>query len=165
MSNSDLILKTIQANPGIYTREIMRKTRLSNGVVQYHLRKLEKQSQIKGDKRTRYKRYYSVDVSEEEFPIIANLRKKSKQSLLFTILSSDDPCFTDVLAKINKSPSTISWNISGLVKDGILETVTKNGKQVYRVKNKDVLRRTLQKEFSKLFKDSFEHDEDVFLAL
>lgn len=165
MENSDLILKTIQENPGIYTREILRKTKLSNGVIQYHLRKLEKMSKIRGDKRPRYKRYYSVDVDQEEFPIIANLRKKSKQSLLFTILSSDDPCFSDVLKKIHKSPSTVSWNISGLIKDGILEKVTKNGKHVYRVKNKALLRRTLEKEFSKLFKNSFEHDEDVFLAL
>ena len=164
MKNSDKVLATIQDNPGIYTREIIRKTKLSNGVVQYHLQKLEKMSKIRGDKRTRYKRYYSVDVSEEEYPIIANLRKKTKQNLLFAILSSDDPCFEDVLKKIHKSPSTISWNISGLIKDGIVEKVTKNGRQVYRVKNKALLRKTLEKEFSKLFKNSFEHEEDVFLA-
>ena len=103
MENVDLILKTIQENPGIYTREIMRKTKLSNGVIQYHLRKLEKMSRIRGDKRPRYKRYYSVDVAQEEFPIIANLRKKTKQNLLFAILSSDDPCFEDVIKKIRKS--------------------------------------------------------------
>lgn len=164
MKNSDKVFKTIQDNPGIYTREIIRKTKLSNGVVQYHLQKLEKMSKIRGDKRTRYKRYYSLDVSEEEYPIIANLRKKTKQNLLFAILSSDDPCFEDVLKKIHKSPSTISWNISGLIKDGIVEKVTKNGRQVYRVKNKALLRKTLEKEFSKLFKNSFEHEEDVFLA-
>ena len=165
MDRHTLILKTIQDNPGIYTREIIRKTNLSNGVVQYHLRKLEKESRIRGDKRTRYKRYYSVAVDEEEYPIIANLRKKTKQNLLFAILGSDDPCFEDVLKKINKSPSTISWNISGLVKDGILERITKNGRHVYRVKNKTLLRKTIEKEFSKIFKKSFEHDEDVFLAL
>ena len=86
MKNSDKVFKTIQDNPGIYTREIIRKTKLSNGVVQYHLQKLEKMSKIRGDKRTRYKRYYSLDVSEEEYPIIANLRKKTKQNLLFAIL-------------------------------------------------------------------------------
>lgn len=165
MQNHDLILQTIQNNPGIYTREIIRKTKLSNGVVQYHLRKLEKESKIRGDKRPRYKRYYSVAVDEEEFPIIANLRKKTKQDLLFAVLGSDDPSFEEVLKKIHKSPSTVSWNISGLVKDGILERKTRNGKTVYHIKNKSLLRKTIEKEFSKLFKKSFEHDEDVFLAL
>ncbi len=159
------ILKLIQENPGIYVREILKSTGLANGVIQYHLGKLEKNGKIKGDKRTRYKRYYSASVDEEEFPIIANLRKKTKQKVLFAILNSTDPCFDEVLQKIHKSPSTISWNISGLVDDGVLERVTKNGKKIYRVKNKKLLRKTLQKEFSKLFKDSFEHDEDVFLSL
>jgi predicted transcriptional regulator len=165
VDNSEKILKTIQDNPGIYVREIMKKNRLSTGVVQYHLRKLEKNSLVKSDKRTRYKRYYSVDVKEEEFPIIANLRKNSKQTLLFAILSSDDPSFDDILHKIHKSPSTTSWNISGLIKDGIIEKVSKNQKKIYRVKNKELLRKTLHKEFSKLFHDSMEHDEDVFLSI
>jgi predicted transcriptional regulator len=165
VDNSEKILKTIQDNPGIYVREIMKKNRLSTGVVQYHLRKLERNSLVKSDKRTRYKRYYSVDVKEEEFPIIANLRKNSKQTLLFAILSSDDPSFDDILHKIHKSPSTTSWNISGLIKDGIIEKVSKNQKKIYRVKNKELLRKTLHKEFSKLFHDSMEHDEDVFLSI
>ena len=159
------ILKLIQENPGIYVREIVKSTGFANGVAQYHLGKLEKNGKIKADKRTRYKRYYSAEVEEDEFPIIANLRKKTKQKVLFAILNSTDPCFEEVLQKINKSPSTISWNISGLVDDGVLERVTKKGKKIYRVKNKKLLRKTLQKEFSKLFKNSFEHDEDVFLSL
>ena len=165
VDNSEKILKTIQDSPGIYVREIIRKNKLSTGVVQYHLRKLEKNSLIKSDKRSRYKRYYSVEVKEEEFPIIANLRKKSKQTLLFAILSSDDPSFEDILHKIHKSPSTTSWNISGLIKDGIIERVSKNKKKVFRVKNKELLRKTIHKEFSKLFHDSMDHDEDVFLSI
>jgi predicted transcriptional regulator len=165
MDNSEKILKTIQNNPGIYMREIIRKNKLSTGVVQYHLRKLEKNSLIKSDKRSRYKRYYSVDVANEEFPIIANLRKKSKKTLLFAILSSDDPSFEDILQKVHRSPSTTSWNISGLIQDGIIERVSKNRRKVFRVKNKELLRKTLHKEFSKLFHDSMEHDEDVFLSI
>ena len=164
MDKGNQILKLIEENPGIYVREIVKNTGFANGVAQYHLGKLEKSGKIKADKRTRYKRFYSADVNEEEFPIIANLRKKTKQKVLFAILNSTDPCFDEVLQKIHKSPSTISWNIAGLVDDGVLEKVTKNGKKVYRVKNKKLLRRTLEKEFSKLFKNSFEHDEDVFLS-
>ena len=165
MDRTSKILKIIQNNPGIYVREILKKSKLENGVVQYHLKKLERESKVKFDKRTRYKRYYSVDVNEEEFPIIANIRKKSKKNLLFAILSSDDPSFDDIMHKLHKSPSTISWNISGLVKDGLVEKISKNGKKVYRVKNKELLKKTLHKEFSKLFKDSLEHDEDIFLSI
>lgn len=164
MQNREVILNCIKENPGIYSREIIKNTQLANGVVQYHLSKLEKDGKIRSDKRTRYKRYYSVGIKEEEYPIIANLRKETKQKLLFAVLSSNDPCFNDVIEKISKSPSTISWNLSGLVKDGVLEKVTKGGKQVYQVKNKKLLRNILEKEFTKLFKNREGHDEDVFLA-
>jgi len=165
MDRTSKILKIIEENPGIHIRGIIKESKFENGVIQYHLRKLEKQDKVKFDKRTRYKRYYTVDVDDEEFPIIANLRKKSKQNLLFAILSSTDPNFEDILKKIKKSPSTTSWNISGLVKDGIVEKIHSKGKTTYKIKDKKLLKKTLEKEFSKLFKDSLEHDEDAFLAL
>ena len=165
MDRTSHILKIIEENPGIHIRGIIKESKFENGVVQYHLKKLENQSKIKFDKRTRYKRYYTVEVDNEEFPIIANLRKKSKQSLLFAILSSTDPHFDDILKKIQKSPSTTSWNISGLVKDGIVEKIQSQGKTIYKIKDRKLLKKTLEKEFSKLFKDSLEHNEDAFLAL
>jgi len=165
VDRTEKILTIIEDNPGIHVRGIIKESKFENGVVQYHLKKLEKQGKIKFDKRTRFKRFYTVDVDEEEFPIIANLRKKSKQNLLFAILSSTDPHFEDILKKIRKSPSTTSWNISGLVKDGIIEKMYTEGKTVYKIKDKKLLKKTLEKEFSKLFKDSLEHDEDAFLAL
>lgn len=165
MNRTEKILKIIESNPGIHVRGIINESKFENGVVQYHLRKLEKQSKIRSDKRTRYKRFYLVDVAEDEFPMIENLRKKSKQNLLFAILSSTDPQFADILKKIKKSPSTTYWNISGLVKDGIVEKIHSKGKTTYKIKDKKLLKKTLEKEFSKLFKDSLEHDEDAFLAL
>lgn len=165
MNNSEKILRIITNNPGVYVREIIKKSKLSNGVVQYHLSKLKKNNIIRSDKRTRYNRYYTIDIPEDEFPIIANIRKKSKQSLLFAIITSKDPTFSDIVEKIQKSPSTISWNISGLLKDGIIEKLQKNKKTIYKVKNKKLLKQTLEKEFSKLFSKSLEHDEDIFLAL
>jgi len=165
LDNSGKILKLIKNNPGIYIREIIKKSKLTNGVVQYHLKKLEKNNQVRSDKRTRYNRYYSTDIPEEEFPIIANIRKKSTQNLLFAIISSKDPTFSDILKKIQKSPSTISWNISRLLKDGIIIKVHNNKKTTYKIKNKHLLKKTLEKEFSKLFKKNLEHSEDIFLAI
>ena len=41
----------------------------------------------------------------------------------------------------------------------------KDGKQCYRVKDKELFKKTFNKEFSKLFDKNEEHDEDIFLAL
>ena len=83
MDRTSQILKIIEENPGIHIRGIIRETKFENGVVQYHLRKLEKQNKVKSEKRTRYKRFYAIDINEEEFPIIENLRKKNKTKFTF----------------------------------------------------------------------------------
>lgn len=41
MDKDKKILKLIQENPEIYVREIVKNSGFVNGVVQYHLRKLE----------------------------------------------------------------------------------------------------------------------------
>lgn len=165
MERSKLILKIIKETPGIHTRGIIKESKLENGVVEHHLRKLEKQGKIKSQKRSRYRRYYTAEVYDDEFPVIRNMRKPTKKEILFNIMIQGNPSFKDLTIKLQKSPSTISWNISELIDEGIIEKCKLNGKQVYRIKNRDLFKKTFQKEFKKLFNEGMEHAEDIFLAL
>jgi len=165
MDRVSLLLNTIQNNPGIHVREIMKQTGLENGVVIYHLDKMEKKGVVKTQKYSRHKRYYPADVFEEEFSIIRNLRKPTKKEILFKIIVHGNPSFQELKSKIDKSPGTLSWNLSELIKEGIIEKCRKDGKQCYRVINKELLKKTFKKEFSKLLDDKFDHSEDIFLAL
>lgn len=164
MGKQDEILETIQENPGIHVRGIIKKTGYENGVVLYHLRQLEMQGKARSQRRPKYRRYYPVDVAEEEFPIIRNMRKPTKKDVLLKILIEGTPSFQELTLKIGKSPSTLSWNLSGLVDEGVVEKCKKNGRQCYKVKDKELFRKTFQKEFSKLFTRTG-HDEDIFLTL
>ena len=159
------ILKVIQANPGIHVRGIIKESSFENGVVLHYLRQLEKDGVVRTQKRARYHRYYPVDIEEKEFPVIRNMRKPTKKEILFRIMVEGNPSFKDLTLKIDKSPSTISWNVSELVKEGVVERCKKDGKQCYRVKDKELFKKTFQKEFSKLFNEKLEHSEDIFLAL
>ena len=75
------------------------------------------------------------------------------------------PSFHDLTLKVEKTPGTISWNLSALVDEGIIEKYKKNGKTCYKVKDKELFKKTFHKEFSKLFDNKTEHSEDIFLAL
>ena len=165
MNRREKILKTIQTNPGIHVRGLMKETGFENGVITHYLQQLEKQGQVKSQRRPKYKRYYSVDVTEDEFPIIRNMRKPTKKDILFQILVEGSPNFKDLTLKIEKSPSTISWNLSELINEEVIEKCKKNGKQCYKVKNRELFKKTFQKEFSKLFDEQTGHAEDIFLAL
>jgi len=165
VQRKQLILKIIQDTPGISLSNLMKKTGLETGVVTHYLDQLEEEGVIKSQKKSKHRRYYHASVLEEEYPIIRNIRKPTKKEVLFRIIVEGSPSFKDLTLKIKKSPSTLSWNLSELIEEGVIEKCAKNGKEVYRVKDVALLKKTFQKEFTKIFDRSVEHDEDIFLAL
>ena len=144
---------------------MIEKTNLENGVIVHYLDKLEKEGKIKSRKYTRYKRYYSLNIDEEEFDIIRNLRKPTKKKILFYIIVKSNPTFKEIVSNTNKSPSTISWNLSELIKNDIIEKFKNDDNLCYKIKNIGLLKHTFRKEFSKLLTTKNEHSEDIFLAL
>jgi len=165
LKRPDLILQTIQNNPGIHIRGLIAETSLENGVIVHYLEKLERQGKIKSKKYTRYRRYYSLDVGEDEFDIIRNLRKPTKKKIIFYIIVKGSPSFKEIVSSTGKSPSTISWNLSELIKNNVIKKYKKDSTVCYKIKNIELLKHTFQKEFSKLLDDKKEHSEDIFLAL
>ena len=165
MKRPDVILKTIRENPGIHVRGLIDVTGLENGVITHHLDKLEKQGRVHSRKYSRYKRYYSLDVAEEEFEIIRNLRKPTKKKILFYIIVQGSPTFKEIVLKVNKSPATVSWNLSEMIRNNVIEKQKKNNKVCYKVKDNKLLKLTFRKEFAMLLNEKREHSEDIFLAL
>lgn len=165
MDRKQVVLRVIQDVPGISLSELMKKTHLKTGVLTYYLNRLEKQGVIKSQKATKHRRYYHASILEEEYPIIRNIRKPTKKQILFKIIVTGTPSFKELTLKVDKSPSTISWNLSQLIDDGVIEKCMQNGKTCYRVKDVSLLKKTFKKEFSKLFDKNIEHAEDIFLAL
>ncbi len=165
LKRPNLILEIITDNPGIHVRGIIEKAGLENGVVVHYLDKLEKDGRIRSKKYTKYKRYYSLDVDEEEFDIIRNLRKPTKKKILLQIIVEGSTTFKEIASKMDKSPATVSWNLSELIRNEVVEKYKKDGKALYKIKNIGLLKHTFRKEFSKLLDGKKEHSEDIFLAL
>lgn len=165
MNRQENILKIIQENPGIHVRGMINEIGLENGVLVHYLEKLEKQGKIKSKKYSRYKRYYSLDIDETEYDIIRNLRKTTKKEILLFIVIKGNTSFKEISSKIHKSPSTISWNLSEMINNNVIEKYEKDKKTFYRIKNIQLLKHTFRKEFSKLLDNKKEHSEDIFLAL
>lgn len=165
LNRQDIILKIIRENPGIHVRGLIDLTGLENGVITHHLDKLEKQGRVNSRKYSRYKRYYSLDVAEEEFEIIRNLRKPTKKKILFYIIVQGSPTFKEIVSKVNKSPATVSWNLSEMIRNNVIEKQKINSKIGYKISDIEILKRTFRKEFPLLLDEKNEHSEDIFLAL
>jgi len=61
-----MLLRSIEENPSICYRELLRTSGLVTGVLSYPLSALQKSHVIKVDRQPRTTRYYSVTVSDKE---------------------------------------------------------------------------------------------------
>lgn len=114
------LLHYIDRHPGIRYRQLLRLTRLSNGVLSYHLAELEGSKCIKVDRRIRVTRYYPLRISAEISKIIGCIRNTVSRQIV-SLLSQNNGCtLGEIAAFTNKAPSTVSWHIQRLVKAGIL---------------------------------------------
>ena len=69
------IYNIISQTPGIRYRQLLRLTGLANGVLTYHLTRLEKSKYIKADRFSyRTTRYYTIIIPEDETKIINHLQ-------------------------------------------------------------------------------------------
>jgi len=60
MNRGAEIIKLIEENPGIKFREIMRETQMKNGVLSYHVKRLEESGSVKIERKSGQTRFYPL---------------------------------------------------------------------------------------------------------
>ena len=122
-SRENLIVSEIEKNPGIRFRELMKKINVTNGVMSYYLRKLEKNESIRIERTPRVSRFYSYDLSEDEAKLVKRLRQATPKKILFTLVEHDKLTFQELVSEIGRAPSTTSFYLNQLVDDNIIGTI------------------------------------------
>ena len=146
---SDVILEAIESNPGINFRGIMRKTGLMNGVLSYHLAKLENNNLIIARRRPRTARFYSVRIPESDHAIIRALRRPTPRALLIALLHEDPKnvnglSFAELVERVKKSPSTVSLYLSQLVRESLVDVRMPKLKKHYQLRDRERVDRLLE---------------------
>jgi len=133
-TNRNEILSLIVENPGIRYRELLRLSDLSNGVLSYHLKKIEKSKPIlvvRQNKKTT--RYYSSEIPFEEISIIGQIRHSTTRRRILTLILKHKVCtFDSIVEHTNKAPSTVSWHLKALLESKIV-SVQKSERNKYLV--------------------------------
>ena len=119
-SREELIILEIKKNPGIRFREVMEKINLSNGVLSYYVRKLENNGIIKTKRTTRVSRFFINDMTEEESKLVSRLRQSTPKAILITLLENDRLKFQEIVSNVGKANATVSFYLSKLVSDEIV---------------------------------------------
>ena len=149
----DDILQVIKVVPGIGYNEIVRKTKLSNGVVTHYILQLINEGNIVkyGEGRSKY---FISNISEKEMKMISVLRNKTNLSIVKLLLKTElNLTSAEISKKINKSASTISVSLKNLQKNSIVrrELLKKNVKHAsdigYTISDYKKIRNILSKSY------------------
>lgn len=145
MTSRVVMLRTvIENNPGIHFRGLMRETGLMNGVLSYHLSKLEKDGRVKAVRSAGQARFYPPSVTDAEMVVIKALRRTTPKALLLALLHEDGVSFVHLVKNVKKSPSTVSMYLSQLIKDGLVEMRLCNLKKQYHLTARDLVDRLIE---------------------
>ena len=136
-----LLLARITNAPGIRYRELLRLTELSNGVLAYHLGALEKSYQIRVDRQrdSRTTRYYSINIPNQDSEILGQLRNNVAREIIKFILEHDLCTFIEIVERLRKAPSTISWYLKRLKVAGIISVKYGQEYQLYQILNPELV--------------------------
>jgi len=165
MARPELILKTIERNPGIRFREIMDELGLKNGTLSHHLQKLEQQSVLRVERTPRVARFYPLSVKDEEIPIIKRLRQETPRRILLLLLDVDEVNFSEMFLRIKRSPGTTSLYVTELVDDGIIKDRFENGKRFFSLLDKYTVSKLISKYHPDLMGKTTENYSDIITSL
>jgi len=142
------ILEFIKANPGSHLRGIKRELNLAMGVLQYHLRRLEKDQSIISRRRGLYKRFYKrLDFEVEEQEILGVLFQETERDLLLYLLKTPDATQKELSEFAHISASSTSWHMKRLVEAGLVKSRRQGSFVYYMAKGDPVKILTLLKSY------------------
>jgi predicted transcriptional regulator len=135
------ILDIIRADPGLYLREIPRRTNLSLSTVRYHLRRLQDEALVEPHRSGHYLRYFPADgITREDRPLVAALRSGPQRAILMELLTHP-LTFSELGEATGLVPATLSLHLRHLLRTGLVKRASTNGGMAFRASSaKDVSR-------------------------
>ncbi len=130
------IFGEIRATPGIHFRELLRRHEYAQGTMQYHLRWLEDEGLIESSDDGNFTRYYPANSFESGDKTTMNALRRKYSRRIIAQLASEDELSTAMLSeRLDKSRSTISWHLSRLHEEGIVEKERDGRTVLYSLRN------------------------------
>ncbi len=154
LSTRRRIYEEIVLNPGLHFRELQKRLDMPTGMLEYHLRILEKEELIVSKMDGKYKRYFAnSSMTQEERRIMSALRGDVSRKIIIYLLEHGSAGHAELAAAVNIKPSALTYHAKILVKKGVIER-EKQGREVkYRIVNPNAVTRTIIR-YRKSFIDS-----------
>ncbi|WP_423745429.1 metalloregulator ArsR/SmtB family transcription factor (plasmid) [Haladaptatus sp. SPP-AMP-3] len=117
-----VIFGEIRETPGIHFRELLRRHEYAQGTIQYHLRWLEDEGLVESSDDGNFTRYYPAHSFEAADKSTMNALRRTYSRRIIALLASEERLSTAALSeRVGKSRSTVSWHLSRLHEEEIVE--------------------------------------------
>ena len=120
------LLVCIDENPGIRYRELLRMINSSNGVLSYHINRLEKMELVNVERRSRMTRLFPRNISNEITGLMGLLRNQTSYEIIKLLHDRGPISQQEIIKYTRKASSTISWHMKKLMQDNIVCIKDKN---------------------------------------
>ena len=133
------IFECVQANPGIHFSQLKRELEMETGALQYHLRRLERYGVLESEEYQGKRRaFVARELTPEERQILATLRYETTRHILLFLLEDGPARNGEIAEAVGVTPATISWHLSNLLDDSVVERSDEGRTTLYRVSNEEL---------------------------
>lgn len=139
MQSRKRLFDYIEANPGTHFSKVKRELEMETGLVQYHLRKLEEYNVIESrDHQGKRRLFVARELDSQERSILSTLRYETTRNILLHLLEHGPVRNADIADAVGITPSTVTWHVSNLVDEGVVETIQDGRTTRYQVAKEEL---------------------------
>jgi len=133
------IFEYVRDNPGIHFSQLKRDLDMETGLLQYHLRELERYDVLESEEYQGKRRVFVArELNPEERRILATLRYETTRRILLFLLEAGSARNSDIAEEIGVTPATVSWHLSNLVDNDVVERRKEGRTTRYQVANEEL---------------------------
>ncbi|MEX2718946.1 MAG: winged helix-turn-helix transcriptional regulator [Candidatus Sigynarchaeota archaeon] len=125
-STRESIFALIASNPGIHFRDICRRLNKEIGVIQYHLRVLERFNLVTSERDGRFTRFFVKSAHFDGIAknILASWQRPVERRILSSLaMDSDNPgIMKSVMADCGVTSQAITWHMNRLKVNGLIQS-------------------------------------------
>jgi predicted transcriptional regulator len=115
------IAEQVESRPGVHFNDLVRRSELAPGQVQYHLRDLLSENRLASEHLYGKTHYYPPEYDDWERSALALFRRETARNVLVSLLERETARPATLADDIGIARSTLEWHVGHLVEQDLVE--------------------------------------------
>jgi predicted transcriptional regulator len=163
LENRRRIYQYVASRPGTHMRQIERDLAMAPGLLTYHLEVLEKRGLLRSEVQGNRRCFFPAKAfHRSQRRLVGLLRQRVPRLILLLLLRSSPRTFAGLQAEVGVSPSTLSYHLKKLDREGAVVKGRREKESTYEVRDREMLLDLLVAHGPSLGRDVVEEFADLW---